>query len=170
MPEPTPAERPSDPPEPPDPSDSPDSPDSAGTTGARERFGWEGGAPGYSVVDPDRLAPHQPMPGAPPYPAAEELPPPPVGERATGTGPGRPLLAAAVWGVVDLVLVFVVAGAPPSTSSVVLLLLVIVAAVLVAGLLTWLVARRRRWPSWALFLVAGLAFWVVRAATTAGVG
>ena len=134
-----------------------------------ERFDWEGGAPGYTPVDPDRLTPHAPMPGAPPYPAAEELPPPPVGDAATGTPLRRPMLAAALWGVANIVLVLAVSGAPPSSSVGWALGGMIVASVLVAGLLTWVVARRRAWPFWVVVLVTGLLFWIVRVATTAGV-
>jgi len=143
--------------------------DTAERNGTAARFGWEGGAPGYTPVDPDRLVPHQPMPGAPPYPAAEELPPPPVGERAAGTGFGRPMLAAALWGVVNVVLVLLVSGPPPSGAAGWALGGMIVASVLVAGILTWVVARRHAWPFWVLLLVTGLLFWVVRVATTAGV-
>jgi hypothetical protein len=80
----------------------------------------------------------------------------------------RPLLAAALWGVLNVVLVFAVAGAPPSARALGALAGMVVVAVLVAAALTWLVARRRPWPFWALLLVTGLAFWVVRAATTSG--
>ncbi|MBN9107851.1 MAG: hypothetical protein J0I34_03620 [Pseudonocardia sp.] len=137
--------------------------------GRDDRFGWEGGAPGYTPVDPDRLTPHAPMPGAPPYPAAEELPPPPVGDTATGTRLRTPMLAAALWGVVDTVLVLAVSGPPPSSAAGWALGGMIVAAVLVAGLLTWVVGRRRAWPFWVVLLVTGLLFWIVRVATTAGV-
>ncbi|GEL23231.1 hypothetical protein PSU4_21850 [Pseudonocardia sulfidoxydans NBRC 16205] len=154
-----------------DPPPEPREPDAArgGSAQGDGRFGWEGGAPGYTPVDPDRLTPHAPMPGAPPYPAAEELPPPPVGDTATGTRLRRPMLAAAVWGVVNIVLVLAVSGPPPSSSAGGALVGMIVVSVLVAGLLTWVLARRRAWPFWVVVLVTGLLFWIVRVATTAGV-
>lgn len=149
-------------PSPAEPSPSP------GPDGGPGRFSWQG-APGYSPVDPDRVVPHQPMPGAPPYPAATEHPPPPVGDTATGTRIGRPLLAAAGCGVVNVVLVLVVAGMPPTAGAAAAVLAMIVGSVVVAGGLTWLVARRRAWAFWALLLVAALFFWVLRAATTSGI-
>ncbi|MGD9986100.1 hypothetical protein [Pseudonocardia sp.] len=133
------------------------------------RFAWEAGAPGFAPVDPDRLTPHAPMPGAPPYPAAEELPPPSIGATATGTPLRRTMPAAVGWGVVNVVLVLAVSGPPPSSSAGWALGGMIVASVLVAGVLTWVVARRRAWPFWVVILVTGLLFWIVRVATTAGV-
>lgn len=119
------------------------------------------GAPGY-VPHPE-LPPHTPMPGAPPYPAPEERPAPPrVGARSTWT---RVLGATAVWAVVNIVLVVLVAGPPPSAGAAGRTFGGIAVAVLLASLLTWVVVRRHAWRFWVLVLAAAPAFWVLRAFT-----
>jgi hypothetical protein len=132
-------------------------------------FPWQG-APGYTPVDPDRLVPHAPMPGAPPYPARQEPPPPRVGAGRRGTGFGRAMAAAAVWAAVDVVLVLVVAGPPPSAGAAGGALAETVAATAVTAVLTWVVARRHRWSFGLVLLLAAALYWVARAAMSAGAG
>lgn len=120
------------------------------------------GAPGYTPPPPG-LAPHAPMPGAPPYPANEEHPPPPVGEPRR-TRYRSALLAAVVWAVVDLGVVVVVAGPFASPGAVAGGLLVPAVA---ASLPTGLVVRRRGWPFWAVVLMAAPFYGVLRFATAA---
>jgi hypothetical protein len=123
------------------------------------------GAPGYSPYRDD-LPPHAPMPGAPPYPAAEEHPPPPVGRPAPRTGFSRALGAAAIWTVVNVVLVLIVAGGPSGGSDVARLVGALLVPTLLAALAVWLVARHRAWSFWLLVLSAAPIFWVLRALTT----
>jgi hypothetical protein len=120
------------------------------------------GAPGYSPYRDD-LPAHAPMPGAPPYPPAEEHPLPPIGRPSARTGFGAALGAAAVWAGVNLVLVLVVTGAPPSTTDVARFLAALLVPTLLAALAVWLIARRRVWPFWLLVLAAAPFFWVLRA-------
>lgn len=118
------------------------------------------GAPGYTPPPPN-LAPHAPMPGAPPYPANEEHPPPPVGEHR-GTGYPPALLATLIWVAVDLVVVIAVAGpfaSFPDAGRTVDGLLV---PALVASLLTWLVVRRRGGPFWLVVLAAAPLYGALR--------
>lgn len=124
------------------------------------------GAPGY-VPHPE-LPPHAAMPGAPPYPAppdplGEERPPPPrVGTASTWT---CVLGATAVWAVVNLVLVVLVAGAPPSAGAAGRTFGGIAVALLLGSLLTWVVVRTHAWRFWVLVLAAAPAYWVLRAFT-----
>ena len=120
------------------------------------------GAPGYSPHI--ELPPHAPMPGAPPYPAAVDHPPPPVGRSRRGTSILTALTAAAVWAVVDLVLHLLAAGSPPPGAAG-LMIGGLVLTTALAGLIGWLVARRREWPFWLLVLVLGPIYWVLRAVT-----
>lgn len=127
------------------------------------------GAPGYTPYQDD-LPPHAPMPGAPPYPASEEHPPPPVGRPRARTGFWTALGAAAIWAAVNLVLVLVVTGAPAAGSDVARFLGALLVPVLVAALAVWLIARRRGWPFWMLVLTAAPIFWVLRAVTVQAFG
>lgn len=111
---------------------------------------WAGAA-GYQPYS--ELPPHAPMPGAPPYPASIDHPPPPVGA-TSGTRFGRALAAAAVWAVVNLVLVLIVAGPLPSAYSAARTLLALLVTTLLGGAGTWFLSRRRAWPFWRLVLVA----------------
>ncbi|WP_214369056.1 hypothetical protein [Pseudonocardia sp. H11422] len=157
---------PPDSPAPARPATPPDSPAPAGPATRPDdepRFSWQG-APGYTPL-PDTLAPHAPLPGAPPYPAQPEHPPAPVGQAPARTGYGRALGATAVWALVNLALVLLVAGPPPSADSAGVFAGRLVLPTLVGALLTWLIARRRRWPFWLLVLVAAPLFWVLRALT-----
>ncbi|MHA6795257.1 hypothetical protein ACVGVM_17350 [Pseudonocardia bannensis] len=125
------------------------------------RFSWQG-APGYTPL-PETLPPHAPMPGAPPYPAQPEHPPAPVGQAPARTGYARALGATAVWAAVNLALVLLVAGPPPAAESAGVFTGRLVLPMLVGALLTWLIARRRRWPFRLLVVVAAPLFWVLRA-------
>jgi hypothetical protein len=116
--------------------------------------------PGYLQV-PEGMAPHAPMPGAPPYPA---LPPP---EIVPGRPPGPPsdptpfpraLAAAAVWLAVNLLLNLLLTGSAGSLAGVATL----VGFTLVVGLVLWLVLRRRTLLFWQLVLVAAPLYWIVR--------
>jgi hypothetical protein len=116
--------------------------------------------PGYLQV-PEGMAPHAPMPGAPPYPA---LPPP---EITAGRPPGPPsdptpfpraLAAAAVWLAVNLLLNLVLTGSAGSLAGVATL----VGFTLVVGLVLWLVLRRRTLLLWQLVLIAAPVYWIVR--------
>lgn len=117
------------------------------------------GAPGFTP-GVDDLPPHAPMPGAPPYPAAPEHDPPPVGRPARRTRFGTALGSAAVWAVVNVVLVVAVTGVPAAIGRFVVALVV---PTLAAALAVWAVARRRAWAFWLLVLLAAPAFWVLRA-------
>jgi hypothetical protein len=125
-------------------------------------FSWEGG-PGYRPIDPAAQLPHAPMPGAPPYPAAEALPP-------TGLRPAVPysraLAGAAVWAVVALLLV-VLFGRPDNALGWVIQLLWIAICTAGASWPTHQVARKRGWTElWRLALIAFPAFWFLRALTS----
>ncbi|WP_346278257.1 hypothetical protein [Pseudonocardia sp.] len=144
----SPAQLPSDPPGPEGP-------------GSERPPSWMG-APGYSPYRDD-LPAHAPMPGAPPYPSAEEHPPPPIGRPAARTGFRAALGAAAVWAGVNLALVLIVTGAPPSTTDVARFLGALLVPTLLAALAVWLIARGRAWPFWLLVLAAAPFFWVLRA-------
>lgn len=115
------------------------------------------GAPGYTPP-PENLAPHAPMPGAPPYPPHEEHPPPPVGERMRHTRYRRALLAVLVWAAVEAIRLVSVSGLSLAAAGGAILITTGAASV---G--TWLVARRHGWPFWVLVLVAAPCFWVLRA-------
>ena len=112
--------------------------------------------PGYLQVPPG-MAPHAPMPGAPPYPA---LPPPEIvpGPSSDPTPFPRALTAAAVWLVVNLLLNLVLTGSAGSLAGVATL----VGFTLVVGLALWLVLRRRTLLLWQLVLVAAPVYWIVR--------
>ncbi|NMH81474.1 hypothetical protein [Pseudonocardia xinjiangensis] len=138
--------------------------DPSGPEGPDRPPSWMG-APGYSPYRDD-LPPHAPMPGAPPYPAAQEHPPPPVGRPAAHTGILAALGAAAVWAGVNVVLVLVVAGAPAAGSDVARLVGALLVPTLIAALVVWLVARHRAWSFWLLVLAAAPVFWVLRALST----
>ena len=120
------------------------------------------GAPGFTP-GPDHFPPHAPMPGAPPYPAAPEPGPPPVGRPPTRTRFSAALGAAAVWALVNLVLVLVVTGPPGSAGSLGQFLGGLIVATLLAALALWGISRRRGWSFWLLVLVAAPLFWVLRA-------
>ena len=113
--------------------------------------------PGYQHV-PEGMAPHAPMPGAPPYPA---LPPPELSLARTATDPTsypRALAAAAVWLVVNLLLNLVVTGSAGSLAGVAAL----VGLTLVVGLVLWLLLRKRTLLLWQLVLLAAPVYWIVR--------
>ncbi len=116
--------------------------------------------PGYLQV-PEGMAPHAPMPGAPPYPA---LPPPeiapgrPQGPPTDPTPFPRALTAAAVWLVVNLLLNLVLTGSAGSLAGVATL----AGFTLVVGLALWLVLRRRTLLLWQLVLVAAPVYWIAR--------
>ena len=103
------------------------------------------------------------MPGAPPYPAAPEPVPPPVGRAARRTRFVTALAATAVWAVVNVVLVVAVAGAPPGPAAVGQLVGAMILPTLLAALVGWAIARRRAWAFWLLVLLAAPFFWVLRA-------
>ncbi len=136
------------------------------TTGNEGPPPWAG-APGYT---PHReLTPHAPMPGAPPYPANIDHPPPPVNEPAARTGFLPTLGAAVVWALVDLVLVLVVLGLPTGATALRLAAgLVLTALVTAAGV--WAFARRRAWSFGLLLLATAPVFWILRAVMTPLVG
>jgi hypothetical protein len=115
----------------------------------------------------DGLPPHAPMPGAPPYPSAREHDPPPVGRPPRRTRFAVVLGAAAVWAVVNVVLVLVVAGAPASARSFGAFIGALAVPTLLAALAVWAIARRRGWPFWLLVLAAAPVFWALRAALAA---
>jgi hypothetical protein len=91
------------------------------------------------------------MPGAPPYPANQEHPPPPVGQVATGTRFATVLAAAGAGALLNLVLVLLVEGVPRSGGGLGGLVAVLVAVALVVAGVVWLVVRARR-RSFALLL------------------
>jgi hypothetical protein len=122
-----------------------------------DRPSWMG-APGYSPPPPN-LAPHAPMPGAPPYPPHVEQPLSPVGDRGR-TGFPRALGAASVWAAANLVLVLVVAGPAPSAEALGRVVGGLLGAALLAALGAWLVLRRRARPFRVVLLVA-LPFYLV---------
>lgn len=103
------------------------------------------------------------MPGAPPYPAAAEPGPSPVGRSPARTRFGAALGAAAVWAVVNLVLVLAVAGAPGGAEAAGRLVGALILPTLLAALAVWAIARRRGWAFWLLVVVAAPIFWVLRA-------
>jgi hypothetical protein len=107
------------------------------------------------------------MPGAPPYPAAPEHVPPPVGQRARRTRFGTALGAAAVWAVVNVVLVVAVAGAPPGPAAFGQFVGALILPTVLAALVVWTIARRRAWSFWLLVLLAAPFFWVLRAVVNA---
>ncbi|WP_147254101.1 hypothetical protein [Pseudonocardia hierapolitana] len=120
------------------------------------------GAPGFTP-GVDGLPPHAPMPGAPPYPAAPEHAPPPVGRRARRTRFVTALGATAFWAVVNVVLVVAVVGVPPGPAAFGQFVGVLILPTLLAALAVWAIARRRAWPFWLLVLLAAPFFWVLRA-------
>jgi hypothetical protein len=119
------------------------------------------GAPGFTPGVEG--VPHAPLPGAPPYPESPEHAPPPVGQPPRRTRFLAVLGAAAVWAVVNLVLVFAVAGSPPGPAALGEVVGALVVPTLLAALVVWMVARRRAWGFWLLLLVAAPLFWVLRA-------
>lgn len=135
------------------------------------------GAPGYTPYA-DNLPPHAPMPGAPPYPAAEEPPPSAVGGPPARTGFSSALGAAAAWAVVNLVIVLLVAGAPGSAGEFAAFVGALIVPTLLAALLAWLLpaliarftGRGRAWSFWFLLLVTAPLFWVLRALANLLVG
>jgi hypothetical protein len=118
------------------------------------------GAPGFTP-GVDGLPPHAPMPGAPPYPETPSSPP--VGRPRRRTRFGTALGAAAVWAVVHVVLVLVVAGPPPGPAALGRLTGATVLPTLLAAVVVWAVARRRAWAFWLLVLLAAPFFWVLTA-------
>ena len=122
------------------------------------------GGPAY-MPHPE-LPPHAPMPGAPPYPAREPLPPPPVGRRPARTRPVAVLGAAAVWAVLNVVLVAasseLVDGARFAAGVGVTTALAVGAG--------WLVVRRRAWSFWLVLLAVAPIYWVLRALVAAVLG
>lgn len=124
------------------------------------------GAPGY-VPAPPNLMPHAPMPGAPPYPAHVDHPPPPVGDRGR-TGYLRALAATAVWAVANLVVVLVVAGPAPSPEALGRVVGALLLAAVLAAVGVWLVLRRRKRAFWVVLLVALPFFLVLRLLSAAG--
>ncbi|MDN5748785.1 MAG: hypothetical protein L0H64_09785, partial [Pseudonocardia sp.] len=114
------------------------------------------------------LPPHAPMPGAPPYPAPEELPSPPVGGRAGRSTYPLALVAALVWAAVNVVGLLVVSGLPPSADAVGATVGEVLVTTMLAGTGTWLVARRHPWAFWVLVLVAAPFYWVLRLIQTGG--
>lgn len=136
-----------------------------GPEGDGERPSWMG-APGHSPPPPN-LAPHAPMPGAPPYPPHVEHPPPPVGDVGRTRYP-RALGAASVWAAVNLVVVLVVNGPAPSAEALGRVVGSLLLAALLAALGTWLVLRRRARAFWVVVLVALPFFVVLRLLTAVG--
>ncbi|GAA2561965.1 hypothetical protein [Pseudonocardia hydrocarbonoxydans] len=130
-----------------------------------QRPSWMG-APGYSPPPPG-LAPHAPMPGAPPYPPHEEHPPPPVGDRGR-TGYLRVLGATAVWAVLDLVLLLVLAGRLLPAEAVGRAVGTLLVVTAVAALGVWLVLRSRARTFWVVLAVALPFFLVVRLLSAIG--
>jgi hypothetical protein len=124
------------------------------------------GAPGYTPYSDD-LPPHAPMPGAPPYPATPEPAPAPVGRPRERTRFRAALGAAAVWALVNLVLVLVILGAPGSAQALGMFVGGLVVPTLLAALVVWAIARRRGWPFWLLVVVALPLFCVLRAVLSA---
>jgi hypothetical protein len=118
------------------------------------------GGPGYQPYR--ELPPHAPMPGAPPYPAAQAPPRPRIGQpRSRGIWPV--VVAAAVFAVLlNLVLELVVNGLVGVGLAVVPVVLVGI----VAGALVWAVARGRRWPWLSTVAVTVLVYFVLRALST----
>lgn len=125
------------------------------------------GARGYSPHP--ELPPHAPMPGAPPYPAGTDHPPPPVNEAPARTGVLPVLGAAAVWAVVDVLLVLLVLGLPTGSTAA-RLAAGLVATVLLTAAGVWLLVRRRAWGFGLLLLATAPVFWVLRAVVTALLG
>lgn len=122
------------------------------------------GAPGYTPGAD--LPPHAPLPGAPPYPAREAPPPPPVGVPAVRTRLPLVLAAGAVWAVVDIVLVLVVGS--PAVNARFAAGLALAFALTAAALR---LAGRHRSRSFVLLLVAAAPiFWIVRALLGAVLG
>ena len=109
------------------------------------------------------------MPGAPPYPANIDHPPPPVNEAPAHTGFLPVLGAAAAWAVVDVLLVLLVLGLPtgPTAGR---LAAGLVLTVLVTAVGVWLLVRRRAWGFGLLLLATASAFWILRAIVTALLG
>jgi hypothetical protein len=103
------------------------------------------------------------LPGAPPYPESPEHAPPPVGRPARRTRFLTALGATAVWAVVNLVLVFTVAGPPPGPAAFGELVGALIVPTVLAALVVWAIARRRAWGFWLLVLVAAPLFWLLRA-------
>ena len=117
------------------------------------------GAPGYQPYR--ELPPHAPMPGAPPYPAGVEHPPPPVGQAARVTPFLLVLAACAIAAALNVALVLIFGPVTPVTA---VLLPVGVAAV--TALVLWSVLRRRRLPFPLLLVLAAPAYFVLRALAT----
>ena len=117
------------------------------------------GAPGFTP-GVDGLPPHAPMPGAPPYPETPEHDPPRVGRRTRFV---TALGAAAVWAVLNFVLVAAVAGPPPGAGALGEFVGALIVPTLLAALVVWAIARRRAWAFWLLVLLAAPLFWVLRA-------
>ena len=123
----------------------------------KERDPWQG-APGWSGVDPDRLAPHEPMPGAPPYPPGT-APEPAAPTAPAGAGPALPrcLAAPAGWVAVALLVAVVTGvGSWPLRGLALVLPWLATAAVLVFP------ARRGAGPGLLVALAFG-PFWLLHA-------
>jgi hypothetical protein len=103
------------------------------------------------------------MPGAPPYPETPEHGPPPVGRPARRTRFVTALGAAAIWAVVNLVVVLAVAGAPPGPAALGRFVVALIVPTLLTALVVWAIARRSAWAFWLLVLLAAPFFWVLRA-------
>lgn len=129
----------------------------------KEPFSWEGGAPGYQPIDPAAQLPHAPMPGAPPYPAGQALPPAGISAPVPYT---RALAGAAVWGAVAFLLTSFF-GNQASAIGWTIQIMWIVICVAGASWPTFVVAKKRGWSElWKLALVALPAFWFLRAITS----
>lgn len=137
----------------------------SGPPDGEARPAWMG-APGYVPPPPD-LAPHAPMPGAPPYPPYVEHPPPPMGDRGR-TDFLTALGAAAVWAAVSLTLILLLGGAPTSARSLGRLVGILVLPTLFAATATWLVLRRRARAFWVVALVALPFFLLIRVLSVVG--
>jgi hypothetical protein len=118
------------------------------------------GAPGYQPYR--ELPPHAPMPGAPPYPAGEEHPPPPVGVRPANRGALAAVVSAVLAAALNVLLEDVVNG-PLRAGSVaaVAALVGAVTAILVAP-----PAWRWRWAPWVGVVAAAAGYFVLRALST----
>lgn len=111
------------------------------------------------MPDLDNLPPHAAMPGAPPYPAAVELPPPPVGAPSVHTGIVAVPAAAAAWALVNLAVALLVGVTGSGTALTAGLALT---ALLTAGIV-WFPARQRGWSFVVLLFVTAPVFWILRA-------
>lgn len=115
------------------------------------------GSPAYTPYQ--ELPAHAPMPGAPPYPANIDHPPPPVAQQ-TGTGYPRTLGATAVWAGINLTLVLVVSGPAPSARAFGGLVGVLFITAALAALVVWAIMRKRA-VSFLVLVAVALPFFVL---------